>query len=490
MTFSVVWAAASLELKKNSWKLLRAMRATASRDEGEGGDVHGHEDGRDGVVDADGLHAAGDAGREDLERGGGDAGVEGTGAGGVHIAEHDAGGDDGDDADEGLEHHGTIAHGKHVSLVGDLLGRGAGGDEAVEAGEGAAGDGDEHQGEEVLAVGSELCQGGAACDHGGGHGCLALDGEREDAEHGADDHGDHHDGGEVVTRLLEGLDGHGARKDEVDHHDGDPAVDIEVEGELHADGEHDDDGRDGDGELLPALEVEALAQPAEGDGDEGEQDGDGAGAAGGVGLGEIDGAGGGGGELEGACDHGGERRDHDGAEQPAEQQEQAAARLADVLLDELAQRLAVVLDGGVQRAEVMHGAEEDATDEDPQQNRQPAEHHRDDGAGDGARTADRAELVCERGEARCGREVPAVLHAAGGRNGLWIDAPALGQPSAVDDVAADERHGRNQYYQHSVHVKLPPRFKQKSGATWWFELPPISWTQEMGGSSLCLMTCA
>ena len=22
------------------------------------------------------------------------------------------------------------------------------------------------------------------------------------------------------------------------------------------------------------------------------------------------------------------------------------------------------------------------------------------------------------------------------------------------------------------------------------ELPPISWTQEMGGSSLCLMTCA
>ena len=24
---------------------------------------------------------------------------------------------------------------------------------------------------------------------------------------------------------------------------------------------------------------------------------------------------------------------------------------------------------------------------------------------------------------------------------------------------------------------------------WCYELPPISWTQEMGGSSLCLMTC-
>ena len=141
-------------------------------------------------------------------------------------------------------------------------------------------------------------------------------------------------------------------------------------------------------------------------------------------------------------------------------------------LDELAQRLAVVLDGGVQRAEVMHGTKEDAADEDPQQDRQPAEHHRDDGAGDGARAADRAELVREHGEARGRREVPAILHAAGGRNGLGIYAPALGQPSAVDDVAADERHGCNQYYQHSVHVKLPPRFKQKAGPLGGFQAAP------------------
>ena len=40
---------------------------------------------------------------------------------------------------------------------------------------------------------------------------------------------------QVVARLLEGLDGHGTGKHQVHHDDCDPAIKVEVDGELHAD---------------------------------------------------------------------------------------------------------------------------------------------------------------------------------------------------------------------------------------------------------------
>ena len=69
----------------------------------------------------EGLHTAGDASGEDLERGGSDTGVEGAGTGGVHIGEHDAGDDDGKDADEGLDDHGAVTDLDGVLLLLDLL---------------------------------------------------------------------------------------------------------------------------------------------------------------------------------------------------------------------------------------------------------------------------------------------------------------------------------------------------------------------------------
>ena len=68
------------------------------RGQGQSGDVHGHKDGSERAVNTEGLHTAGDASGEDLERGGSDTGVEGAGTGGVHVGEHDAGDDDGKDA--------------------------------------------------------------------------------------------------------------------------------------------------------------------------------------------------------------------------------------------------------------------------------------------------------------------------------------------------------------------------------------------------------
>ena len=421
------------------------------RGQGQSGNIHGHEDGSERAVNTEGLHTAGDASGEDLERGGSDTGVEGAGTGGVHIGEHDAGNDDGKDADEGLDDHCAVTDLDGVLLLLDLLGRGAGRNEAVETGESTASDGDE-QDREHHAGGS----GEAGEDRSGDSG-LTVDAQDDDAEDSADDHDDHHDGSEVVTRGLEHLDGHSASEDQVDHDDGEPLELIQVDRELHSDGEHENHEDNAGDELGSAGEVELLLGPTKGDSDEGEQDGNGTSAAGGIGLGEVDGTGSstrsvnGRGEHERLADHVGEGGDDDDAEQPAEQQEQATAGLADVLLDELSERLAVVLHRSVQGTKVVDGTKEDAADEDPEHDGQPAKGHGDDRTRDRASTADRAELVRERGEGGDGREALAVLHALGRREGLFVNAPLVGQPSAVAQIAAGEHRRGHNHEQNSVH---------------------------------------
>ena len=337
------------------------------RGQGQSGNVHGHEDGCERAVNAEGLHTAGDASCEDLERGGSDAGVKGAGTGGVHVGEHDAGDDDGKDADEGLDDHGAVTDLDGVLLLLDLLGGGTRRNEAVETGESAAGNGDEqdreHHARGIAKAGEDRS----------GDGGLAVNAQDDDAEDSADNHDDHHDGSEVVARGLEHLDGHGTGKDQVDHDDGEPLELVQVNRELHTDGEHEDHEHHAGDELGSAGEVELLLSPTKGHGDEGEQDGDGASAASGIGLGEVDGTGGSArsvndrGEHERLADHVGKSGDDDDAEQPAEQQEQATAGLADVLLDELSQGLAVVLHRSVQGAKVVNSAKEDAPEESPSQ---------------------------------------------------------------------------------------------------------------------------
>ena len=99
----------------------------------------------------------------------------------------------------------------------------------------------------------------------------------------------------------------------------------------------------------------------------------------------------------------------------------------------------------------MDGAKEDAADEDPEHDGQPAKGHGDDRTRDGASTADRAELVRERGEGGDGRKALAVLHALGRREGLFVNAPLVGQPAAVAQIAAGEHRRSHNHEQNSVH---------------------------------------
>ena len=140
------------------------------------------------------------------------------------------------------------------------------------------------------------------------------------------------------------------------------------------------------------------------------------------------------------------------AEQPAEQQEQLAAELADVLFDQHAHGLAVVLDGSIQRAEVGHSAEEDAAEQHPQQHRQPAERGGLDRAGDRACARDGGKLMAEDGPAVGGDKVLAVVILDGGRLRLGVDAPGLGEPAAIECVGGDEDDRRDQHDDECVHV--------------------------------------
>lgn len=91
-----------------------------------------------------------------------------------------------------------------------------------------------------------------------------------------------------------------------------------------------------------------------------------------------------------------ERTRHDGGEgrhdqqqrQIGEDQEQTLRPNPDVLGNNFTDGSALVPDGGDERAVVMHGAEKDAADENPQQTGQPAEKGRLNGAVDRSRASD------------------------------------------------------------------------------------------------------
>ena len=162
--------------------------------------------------------------------------------------------------------------------------------------------------------------------------------------------------------------------------------------------------------------------------------------------------------VEGACDHVCEGSDDDAAEQPAEQQEQLAAGLADVLFDQHTHALAVVLNGSIQGTKVGDSAEEDTAQQNPQQHRQPAEGCGLNGTGNRACTGNGAELVSKHRPAVGGHIVPAILVDDCRGLGCGVDAPFVSQPAAVKHISAKQAHRCDQYDDQRIHSFLPLSF--------------------------------
>ena len=379
--------------------------------------AHGHEDGSSVGGDAEHLKETGNAAAEDLERGACSGGAVRSGSSACNTQ--------GQNSQQAFEDHGTIADFQHILFVLHGLGRSAGRDQAVETGNGTAGHGDEQDGEH----GAQLLIGETG-ENGQVHGGVCD----QQADHSTYDHGHEHEGGHVVTGLLQQPHGQDGCKEDVDEGDVAPCSLAQDDGKVCTDHERQNDEDDADDALLPAGEVELLLDQAEDDGEHHEHDGDHAGST--VGLCGLDQSTVGAKGIEGTGDHVSKRCDDDAAEQPAEQQEQLAAGLADVLLNQHTHGLAVVLDGSIQRAEVGHSTKEDATDQDPQQNGQPAECGSLDGTGDRAGTCDGAELMGKNGPAVGGDVVAAVLVDDCGGLSLGVDAPLVCQPASIEGVSS------------------------------------------------------
>ena len=410
--------------------------------QGQGGNAHRHKDGSDGNGHAEHLKEAGNAAAEDLERGTGGRGAIGSGS--------STGNAQGQDSQQAFQHHGAVTDLEHVFLVLNGLGGSAGGNQAVETGNSAAGHGNKQDGEhgaQLLVV--------ETGEDGQVHGGMSD----QQADNGTGDHADEHEGGHVVTGLFQQPHGQDRSEEDVDEGDVAPGSLAQNDGEVHADneGQHDED--DADDGLFPAGEVELLLQQAEDDSEHHEHDGDHAGSA--VGVGGIRQAGhtiGGDVSVEGTGDHVSKSSDNDAAEQPAEQQEQLTAGLADVLLDQQAHGLTVILDGSIQGAEVGNSAEEDAADEHPQQDGQPAESGSLDSTGNRAGTCDGRELMAENGPAIGGHVVLAILQPHSRSFGVGVNTPGFSKPAAVPGVRTYQDDSCDQNNHKRIHLYNLPHF--------------------------------
>ena len=289
----------------------------------------------------------------------------------------------------------------------------------METGDSAAGDRDEEDREQRLAIDFKTDE-GRHIDRG-------VCGE--DADDAAGDHAEQQEGAQVIARLHEQPHRQDSGDEAVTEDDVAPSRHIEVERELHADREHRDDEHDGDDELQDAGRLDLADEDAEAHGDDDVEHGNRSGLCArrverAVGAEAV----------ERLRDDIGKRCDDEQREEPAEQQEQAAARAADVLLDEQAHRLAFILDRCVERREILDRAEERAANQDPEEGRQPAEHRGDDWAGHRACARDGRELMRKYGEAGGRRIILAIILADSRCRCLRIDAPGLCEPASIEQV--------------------------------------------------------
>ena len=404
--------------------------------EGKRRDAHGHKD-RGGIAgNAEHLKEARDTAAEDLERSAGGGGAIGRRGCTGHT--------EGEDGKQAFQNHGAVANLEHVLLVFNGLGGCAGGNKAVEAGYRAAGDGDEQDGEH----GAELFVVEAREDRQ-----IHRRVRNDQTNDRARDHADEHKGGHVVPGLFQQPHGKHGGEEDVDKGDVAPSGLVENQGAVHAHGKGGSDAQNTDDGFLPAGEIQLLLHKAEDDGEHHEHDGHHAGRAVGLsGVGELGHAVGHGVGVERAGNHIGKRRNDNQAEQPAEQQKQLAAQLADVFFNKHTHGLAFVLDGGVQRAKVRHSTEEGAADQHPQQHRQPAEGGSLNGTGDRACARDRGKLMAEDRPAVGGNVILAVVIFDGGCLRFGVDAPFLSQPAAIERIGGDKSDRRDQHDYKCVHV--------------------------------------
>ena len=106
---------------------------------------------------------------------------------------------------------------------------------------------------------------------------------------------------------------------------------------------------------------------------------------------------------------------------------------------------------GKQCAKVVHGANENAADKNPQQNGNPAKNRGLNGAINGASSGNGRKMVADNHVGLRRNVINAVFQSVGrGFNGV-VDTPLFGQPSAIADIAYDQDNCSDDQHDQSVH---------------------------------------
>ena len=328
----------------------------------EDGDSQGEQvvDHRIALLAREGREHGGNTTGEDRGR---SAQLESVAAAGGGLAPHDHDGDQGDDAESGLNDHGAVADDLGILLVVDLLGRSTGADQGVEAGACAAGNRDEQEREERLA-GRVL----PSVESGAFHGGSAGEGGADNGDDRNDHHGIEQEGAQVVTRLEQNPDRKQRSNRDVHSNEEHPEGTAEVQADVLTEEDDRDNAENADDGGRADLGVLAIHKETEDCSNDDEEDGGHCrGAVGRIGRSSrIN-------RHEGACDNRREGGDDEDQNRQSKDDEEALGLDAHGVLHDLTNGSAVVTDGGEQGAEVMHGTEEDTTEDAPQENRHPAE---------------------------------------------------------------------------------------------------------------------
>jgi len=386
---------------------------------------------------------------------------------------HGADSDQGDDSQSRLDDHGAVADDLGVFLAGDLLAGGAGSDQRMEAGARAAGHGDEQSREQSAQVALAADGLGQSIGPAGDHGDLHMHIGAEDADDGQDHHAVEQEGGQIVTRLQQHPDGQQGSCGDVNCYEDDPSGTAHVDADLQAQPDNKYNADDTNNSCGTDLGVLPVHEEAEDKCNDDEQQGGHCGGGvgrhsaggeeavvykvlrggveGGAGRDSLISAGIGFGKVghavlegvdlsravvrhEGAGHDGGEGSDDQDKNQQREDHEQLLSLGAHAVADNFRYGQAAVADGSEQRAEVVHGAEEDAADDNPEQDRQPAEHCSLDRSVNGACAGYGREMVSHQNRGMGGDIVLAVVVRMGRCFTVGVHAPLFGQPAAIEYV--------------------------------------------------------
>ena len=150
-------------------------------------------------------------------------------------------------------------------------------------------------------------------------------------------------------------------------------------------------------------------------------------------------------------------------DQPGEDAEHQLGLVRHALAHNRANGQALVAHGYEQGGEVLHSADEDAADQNPQQNGDPAEEGSLDRPVDGACAGDRREVMAQQNRSLGRTVVHAVFQFISRGFAGGVNAPLLGQPAAIENIAANQDSECNDQNDNTTHdLFLPPTFFPKN----------------------------